>query len=253
MTTFTMMPFAVNNNNLPKIAAENIELLVDSEPNALAHWLFQNNTNHLNDLISNRKITPVNGAITTSKGVLVQGDENTSSVKTFKTDLIETPNSTMIVVFKTPLEQDWTGNSLSLCGAFAGSSAGPLCYLNKTSIKYFMPPLNQISGDLTEPLEYNTWYVAAFSNAQLENGTGNVKLLLGGKNLFDINYEARDSISSKNIELGMSYNFSASYSTAPVEIAEFIYFEEALSVNEINSVIGRTAIRMAEKGITLGL
>jgi len=249
-TSFFMLPFAVQNVNLPSLDVSKINLLVDSEPHAYTHWLLQNDSNRLIDSIRGEVLTPVNNPPVTEKGVIVQGSATTSEVKNFKASFKETNSSSMIVVFKTPEEADWQGNNLPLCGSFAGVDGGKLCYTGQAIMRSFIPSDNSIAFNLPAALEYDTWYIMGWSTETQPDNSGTEKMLAGGIGSYESTFASR-VFADKNIELGMSYNFSASYSLAEIEIAEFIYFDKALSFDELKSVFARSKIRMAKKGIEL--
>lgn len=249
-TSFFMLPFTVQNVMLPSLDVSKIDLLVDSEPHAYAHWLLQNDNNRLIDSIRGEVLTAVNNPAVTEKGVIVQGSATTSEVKNFKTGLNENPSSSMIVVFKTPSAADWQGNNLPLCGSFAGVDGGKLCYTGLSIMRSFIPADNSIAFNLPAALDYDTWYIMGWSTDTQADNSGTEKMLAGGIGSYESAFANR-TFSDKKVELGMSYNFSASYSLAEIEIAEFIYFDKSLSFDELKSVFARSKIRMAKKGISI--
>lgn len=250
MSAFFMMPFSVKNESLPKLDPSKIDPLIGYETNAFAHWSFTDDINSLNDLVKGSSMVQLNDPRFTPQGVVIQGHENPADVKTLQTGFTETQSSTMVVVFKTPSQANWIGNNLSLCGAFSATSSGSLCYIDSRSMQLFIPPSTQESMPFGQPLDYDTWYIMAWSFDFNASGNGTALSVAGGFGS-KIDLITGRTYSNKKVELGMTYVYSDSYSKAEVEISEFIYFDKGLSLDEVQAVIARSKIRMAKKGINL--
>jgi len=242
---FTMLPFAVSNAALPKLAATDYELLVNYEPDAWGYWNFGTSSASLVDLTQGKVLTLAGTAPTyNSTGVVVAGGLNSGLLS----DLADGTERTLCAVVKIPDLSSYVG---AVVAGNVGTSDGFGMFVHKSG-QYGILPLVRgatgITGDTFAGLNVGNYVFLAISYTQ--TGSNKLNKFFGGKLSSSITSATAKTASAVKMAFG-NIAYSSSTYHAPLEISEGILYDRALSLAEIAAVYARSKTRMATRGITV--
>lgn len=254
MTTqpiFTMLPISVPNTALPVIPNADIDRLYPYELDAYGHWVFGASSSSLTDKVNSRSLTVQSDGVTYPSTAFLS--MSGAQGKGLLTDVEETANiaDTIAVVLRR------TGGSGTL-----GVPFGTLSPSTPTPTSGFSPFFSSgesvwtranglnggINTGLTAPM--SQWLFIAttrdFASASLPN-----KVLVGGQSIYERTETGTyaPAPSPRKIALGSAY-FTAD-ATNEFDVAEFIYFDRAMSATELADLYSRSKARMADRGISV--
>lgn len=245
---FTMLPISVNNSSLPVIPTADIERLYPYEVAAYGHWYLGGSAASLTDRVNGRALTLQSDGVTYPNAAYLS--MNGAQGKDILTDVEETATiaDTIAMVVRR------TSGSLAMV-------FGTLSASTDTPVNGFSPFFSSGDSVWTRANGMNTgintgliapssqWLFIATSRDFAAASRPN-KLLVGGSAI----YERTDSgdfepaPSPRKIAIGSAY-YNVGANT--MDVAEFIYFNRAMTAAELANVYARSKARMASVGITV--
>ena len=251
---FTRLPFVVIDADLPVIPASDIKTFVDYEVNSAPydHWMLRGSSASLAGKLAGRMLTPQSDAPTyLSAHVVIDGHTG----KGLLTDLTDSAAQSMAIIIKRPADIPLSKLQLIFgaidagtgsTGYFEGIGAGSVMTCNlrgwSGSVKKPSLRLPGVAGD---------WmFLAVSESSGLGSSTGTV--FAGGSadgNSATLTQPLNKSLTSRKLGLGSAY--LAGGLGLNLEVAEFILWDRALSVADLEDVYGRAKERMTGRGLTL--
>ncbi len=244
MNLFTILPVNTNDNSLPRLNPDDVQLFGSAEYGATGHWLFGGGASSLT-------------GITASKSTLLEGSTSPVFSSNYVTlngypagltspsaDAVDATD-TLCFVFKTPtsISSDIICGNATLTsgdgGFFVATNASKELYVTyRTS-----STANLIGSGLVE----NTWYFVAISR-DFSGSTRKITTKLSELSTALTTLSGSYTASSTNIAIG-----NATYNNAarPVDFAEFITFDTAYTSGGLEAVYARSKERMESRGIIL--
>lgn len=250
---FTRLPFVVIDADLPVIPASDIKTFVDYEVDSAPydHWILRGSSASLAGKSAGRMLTPQSNDPTyLSTHVVIDGHTGQGLL----TDLTDSAAQSMAVIIKRPsiplsklqlifgAIEAGTGSA----GYFEGIGAGSVMTCN----------LRGWSGLVTKPSlrlpgAVEDWIFLAFSESSV-SGSSTGTVFAGGSadgNSATLTQPLNKLVTSRKLGLGSA--FLAGGLGLNLEVAEFMLWDRALSVADLESVYGRAKERMAGRGQTL--
>lgn len=246
---FTMLPFSVPNPALPVIPSADFERLGPNlEYDAYGHWLLGDSSASLADVVNGRALTVQSDGVTYPDATYLS--MNGAQGKGILTDVEETADiadTIAMVVRRT------TGSLGMFFGTLSPSSETPTngsspFFSSGDSVWTRTNGMNS-GANTGRTAAMNEWLFIATTRDFAAPSRPN-KVLVGGQAI----YERTDSgtfqpaPSPRKIAIGSAYYNSG---TNTMDVAEFIYFNRAMSAFEMAELYARSKARMAERGITV--
>lgn len=247
---FTMLPFSVSNAALPVIPGADIERLYPYEADAYGHWLFGGSSASLTDQVNGRSLTVQSDGVSypdaaylsmsgaQGKGILTDIEETATIADTIAIVVRRTVSGPIGMIF----------GSLSPSTDTPTSGFSPF-FSPGDSIWVRANGLNTSSNTgLTDAQD--TWHFIATSR-DFAVASHPSKVLVGGQAI----YERTDASGTfepapppRKIAIGSAY-YNASNLT--MDVAEFMYFDRAMSAAELTDLYARSKARQAARGVTV--
>jgi len=243
---FTVLPFEVNNPQLPVIPESDIERLVVVEPGAYDLWQFGNSSASLRGLQNSRTMVAQSDQPTFSENYLTL---SAGVGKALLSGLAETAalQDTICGVFRMPAVG---ASAFVFMGSLEPSSAGGggLFLTTPNLVAHNQRGKTNLSQATGLTNTAGQWVFFAMSRDFVD--TGNVVVMAGGQAAFVDQVDGVYVPAALPIGIGNS-GYTSGHSTNEFDCAELAIFEKALTVEQLQNVYLRSKSRMAQRGITV--
>ncbi len=240
-TSYDFRVFAINDKGTSP--ASNIEAatpvdVITPESGAQGHWVFGTDNVALEDLVSSSALTPVNSTPTNSAGYLTTVAEVQNGVESVyganETDI------TITAVFRVP-----TGVSDTIIAGNIGFSLGAAFYLSSNNLQFNVR--GGSNAELQAGLTKDVWHFAALT---IEGGVTRIDYLgnSGGATsatrVGGFNNVTSGGHGAGNVGYPSGFNEAC-------DIAEFIIWDEAKTLSELDDIYDRSVARMGGRGLSV--
>ncbi|AQS46554.1 hypothetical protein BMG03_01105 [Thioclava nitratireducens] len=242
---FTILPFAVSNDALPRIPASDISLMGPVELEAYETWAFGNSAASLTGAKSGRMLTPQGSVSYFNDYLRVPLSSANGLVSDVPEIASQTDTMAMVMRFST-----LTGSTSALLGTINGGTGGGLL-LSASAFSHNQRGLTGVTQATGISAVEGEWRFVAISR-DFSAATKTVRILIGGESLFTDDGGTGSYVpapSGRFLSFGNAYLTSGS--TAVMDIAESAIWRKALSGDELTTAYQRAKIRMAARGITI--
>lgn len=253
---FFRLPVISARLDMPIIPSEDIEELVDYEPTAWAHWIFDRGAGSMSDRVNQRELAPISNAPTFQSNYITIPNASSSGLYTGFED-IEAAKDTLFGVFRLPA----TNNMISIMGGYSYPSAvrGGMTYVSSGTIElrelrliFAGTTITQRNTSMGVPT--GVWVFVATSR-DFSGATKHVSCLVGGEEGYEGTgtgtYLPRVSPDNPNNQIVLGRDDYTSGAGGDFDCAEFGIFDRVLSLTELQSLYARRKAALAEKGITV--
>ena len=246
-----VMPFVSTASGLPVVPEEDLVPFADYEVNAREHWIFGGGEQSLVGVVNGSPLTPQGSAHTfTATSVQVPGFGG-ALVSPFPDDVI---SRTFAAVVKRPVQGTDTSKMGVYWGNRAGSAGGLMFYAYVLSSGGAVSTsASTVSGTRNAgTVRYNDagvsdgeWAFILFSETESDF----VSQINGVQESGDL--DRPRTLSVNNWALGNAYYNTTNYRELPLEFAEWIAFDNAMTAPEAMAAYQRAKARCARRGITI--
>lgn len=243
MNLFTRLPISVDDPTLPVLDFADVQYLVEYEPEAYGHWIFDKGDSSALASVSSDKVLTQQGASIYSDKFLSMSNSAGNALVTDIADKAN-PADTYCMVVRNPnittarmLLGIMAAESGKGWGLFVGPS-GTLHSRHYTGSDY----------DSTVPCALNAWMFVAIARNQ--PGSTRIHYVGGQAPVTQAAGLYTPTAADVPVRLGNGY-YSSSTNSAAIDYAEFIAFDTALGIADLDVLYARTKARMAARGITV--
>ncbi|MCP4589014.1 hypothetical protein [Pseudoalteromonas sp.] len=250
MNIFTVLDVTSNNPDMPVISAADVEYIFPYEKDAYGHWAF-GNIQPLVSKVSDKGLTEQSVSPVYSENYLTLSGDGKSLLSDFADSNI---NCTIATVFKVDSYSDVPVIFGSL-GPTSSGGGGIYMFTNTEdqtgSLFANYRGTNLGNTPIATGLSANTWYFLALSREVIDE-TGKIGLKVKVNEIASVSRNQTNAgLYQPNESIACGQAFYGTSQGAITDFAEFIIFDKALTIDELNSLYFRSKSRMAKLGINI--
>lgn len=251
MSLFTILPITVPDATLPQIPLSDVEFFGEGEQNSYGHWILNSGPAAFTDIVNGRVLTP-NGIAPAyySNYINISSDSNDYAIKSDLYEPASTGGYTLCGVIRQK-SAGLTAITWGTLGTGVDNKGGSTYWAGGNANKWlhtYRGAASSIDSELSQPTD--EWYFVAVSVSYINLTSWQAAMVLGGVGQSSVGPGTGTYTPNPDQPISIG-NIEYSANSSSYDFAEFILFDSALSINEMQAIYLRSKARMASRGITI--